>query len=101
MPRIFFPNIPLTLSRPLTLEAAQGAQELVFKTIPAVGKVQIKTFLESVYGLEVAKVHTVNYEGKLKRQMNPKAGRGPYYRKPDWKKVYVVLENPINLEGKK
>mmetsp|Transcript_20631 Transcript_20631/g.24783 ORF Transcript_20631/g.24783 Transcript_20631/m.24783 type:complete len:115 (-) Transcript_20631:723-1067(-) len=94
MPKIYFPNIPLILKRPATLAAAQGAQELVFKTVPSVGKVQIKRFLQSVYDLDVMKVHTINYEGKKKRdRLNPMLSR----RDPDWKQVYVVLANPIDL----
>mmetsp|Transcript_2967 Transcript_2967/g.6168 ORF Transcript_2967/g.6168 Transcript_2967/m.6168 type:complete len:102 (+) Transcript_2967:100-405(+) len=93
MPRIYFPKIPLILQSPASLEAAQGAKELVFRTIPSVGKIELRKFLESVYQLDVAKVHTLNYEGKKK--MDRKTGR--FHRKPDWKKAYVVLNEPINL----
>lgn len=44
-------------------------------------QVQIKQFLERVYGLRVASVQTVNYDGKKKRR---KTG---FFKKPDYKKV--------------
>ena len=44
-------------------------------------QIEIKRFLESVYGLKVEKVHTVSYEGKRKRR---KQG---FFREIDYKKV--------------
>jgi ribosomal protein L23 len=57
-------------------------------------QIELKRFLESVYQFDVAKVHTLNYEGKKK--MDRKTGK--MHRKPDWKKAYVMLNQPINLE---
>jgi large subunit ribosomal protein L23 len=51
-------------------------------------QVEIKSFLERVHGLSVESVRTLNYEGKKKRS---KQG---YYRRPDYKKVYVTLKEP-------
>eukprot|EP01018_Ginkgo_biloba_P030637 Gb_21547 [translate_table: standard] len=55
------------------------------------GIVEIKRILESLYGLEVEKVHTLNMEGKKKRR------GGIVYAKPDYKKAYVTLKHPISL----
>lgn len=44
-------------------------------------QVEIKRFLESVYGLKVEDVRTINYEGKRKRR---KTG---FFREIDYKKV--------------
>ncbi len=44
-------------------------------------QIEIKRFLESVYGLKVEDVRTTNYEGKRKRR---KTG---FYREIDYKKV--------------
>lgn len=44
-------------------------------------QIEIKRFLESVYGLKVEAVHTVSYEGKRKRR---KQG---FFRESDYKKV--------------
>ncbi len=44
-------------------------------------QIEIKQFLERVYGLKVAAIQTVNYEGKKKRR---KTG---YFLRPGYKKV--------------
>lgn len=49
---------------------------------------EVKTFLQSVYGLEVAAVRSLNVEGKKKRS---KKG---FYRRADYKKVFVELKEP-------
>eukprot|EP00249_Psilotum_nudum_P004071 c17598_g1_i2 orf=167-439(+) len=54
--------------------------------------IEIKRVLESVYGLEVAKVNTLNMDGKRRRLPG-----GWLLKKPDYKKAYVVLRNPISL----
>jgi ribosomal protein L23 len=56
-------------------------------------QVQIKNFLGAVYGLNIKVVHTVNHEGKKK--FNKQTRR--WYRKPDWKKAWVYLNDPINV----
>ena len=56
---------------------------------------QIRTYAASlatslgaqVHGIEVLRVDTANYEGKKKRNLE----RGTWFRKPDYKKVYVTL----------
>ncbi len=48
-------------------------------------QVQIKQFLERVYGLKVTSVHTVNYEGKKKRR---KTG---YFLTSTYKKASTAL----------
>lgn len=85
------PNFPLTL---LPLSEAQRQafskgllSKLTFRTVPSVNKAEIKAFLESVYGLSVARVSTCNYEGPKKRSKS-----GHFYRKPDYKKAFVVLK---------
>jgi large subunit ribosomal protein L23 len=45
---------------------------------------EIKAFLESVYGLRVESVRTLNYEGRKKR------GKGGFFRRPDYKKAVRV-----------
>ncbi|MBR1624876.1 MAG: 50S ribosomal protein L23 [Clostridia bacterium] len=48
-------------------------------------KFEIKAAVEQAFGVKVAKVNTVNYDGKLKR-MGRNEGRRPSY-----KKAYVKL----------
>jgi ribosomal protein L23 len=52
--------------------------------LPA-AQAEIRAFLESVYGLRVGVVRTLNVEGKKKRQ------KGGHYRRADFKKAYVSL----------
>ena len=46
---------------------------------------EIRQYLERVYNLNIASVRTLNVEGKKKR------GKHGFYRRPDYKKVYVTL----------
>ncbi|KAK9828682.1 hypothetical protein WJX72_001510 [[Myrmecia] bisecta] len=94
----YFANLPLKL-QPLK-EAEQKAYEstgfisrLVFRTIPSANKLEIKSMLERLYGLNVREVRTANYEGRKKRS---KSG---FFRRPDFKKAYVFLQPPAK-EGK-
>ena len=49
---------------------------------------EVKAFLEKAHGLAIESVRTLNVEGKKKRS---KTG---YYRRADYKKVYVTLKEP-------
>lgn len=56
-------------------------------------QMEIKAFLEAVYGMEVERVSTINYQGKKKLVMSVK--RRPYFKRlSDWKKAYVIFKNP-------
>ncbi|PSC70457.1 50S ribosomal L23 [Micractinium conductrix] len=88
----YLPNLrlqlqPLSEAQQAIFERTGFLRELVFKTAPSVSKPEIKAFLESVYGLNVAKVNTLNVEGKKKR------GKHGFFRRPDFKKAFVTL-NP-------
>eukprot|EP00850_Spirogloea_muscicola_P000337 SM000001S04739 [mRNA] locus=s1:1899349:1900509:- [translate_table: standard] len=61
------------------------------RSAPSAMQIEIRRVLEAVYGLEVEAVATANYEGKKKR------GKAGFYRRPDWKKAYVTLRNPVSL----
>ncbi|KAJ7514310.1 hypothetical protein O6H91_23G038400 [Diphasiastrum complanatum] len=87
---IYFANIPLRLVLPDTLD---NIKEVAFRTVPRATKIEIKRVLESVYGLEVEKVNTLNMDGKKK--MNRR--KGFFYREPAYKKAYVILKNPVTL----
>ncbi len=49
-------------------------------------QLEIKQFLERVYGLRVAAIQTLNYEGKKKRRKTGKR-TSAYFRGTDYKKV--------------
>lgn len=61
------------------------AKKYVFVVDPRADKTQIKTAVEEAFGVKVAKVNTVNVNGKFKRQ-----GRSEGYTSA-YKKAYVTL----------
>lgn len=54
-------------------------------------QIEIKRVLESLYGFEVEKVQTLNMQGKKKKR------GGLLIAKPDYKKAYVTLKNPLSI----
>ncbi len=49
-------------------------------------KIEIAKACEEIFGVKVAKVNTLNMQGKVKRM-----GRYPEGRRPQWKKAMVTL----------
>ena len=49
-------------------------------------KIEIAKACEEIFGVKVAKVNTLNMQGKVKRM-----GRYPEGRRPSWKKAMVTL----------
>ena len=72
----------------ITEQSMEGADEkkYVFEVAKDANKVEIAKAVEEIFGVKVAKVNTINYDGKAKRLG---AGR-PGHRK-SWKKAYVQL----------
>ena len=70
--------------------------QYVFRVHPDSTKGQIKQAVKNLFKVEVEKVRTANFTGKLRRLA---AGR-PQGRRPDWKKAIVTLKRgqQINLE---
>lgn len=60
-------------------------QVLTFKVERKATKTDIKGAIEEIFNVKVAKVHTVNYEGKIKRRGRIEGRRASY------KKAYVTL----------
>ncbi|XP_057957185.1 uncharacterized protein LOC131150475 [Malania oleifera] len=81
-----FVDLPMKLLMPPSVD---NVKEISFKTIPSVTKVEIKHFLESMYGFEVEKVRTLNMQGKRKRRGSRVVAR------PNYKKAYVTLKKPL------
>ena len=79
--------------KPIVTEKATGLSEKLnrytFCVSPDANKYQIKSLIEDLYGVKVASVNTMNYEGKRKQRYT-KAGliRG---KKPSFKKAIVTL----------
>lgn len=51
-----------------------------FKVLPSATKTQIKSAVEEIFGVKVAKVNTANVQGKVKRQGRT-VGRTAAYKK--------------------
>ncbi|KAI4317264.1 hypothetical protein L6164_025150 [Bauhinia variegata] len=83
-----FANLPIKLLMPSSFT---NINEIALKTIPSASKIEIKRVLESLYGFEVEKVRTLNMEGKKKKY------GGLLFAKPDYKKAYVTLKNPLSI----
>jgi large subunit ribosomal protein L23 len=60
-------------------------QVLTFKVARKATKTDIKGAIEEIFNVKVARVHTVNYEGKVKRRGRVEGRRASY------KKAYVTL----------
>jgi large subunit ribosomal protein L23 len=77
------------LIRPVVTEKSTYLQETentyVFEVGRSANKHQIKSAIESVFGVSVADVRTLNVRGKFKR-----FGRF-YGKRSNWKKAYVRL----------
>lgn len=74
--------------KPLITEKTMDMQQqkkYVFIVDRKANKTEIKNALESIFGVKVAKVNTINVRGKVKRM-----GRFEGKR-PDWKKAIVTL----------
>lgn len=85
---IHFANLPIKLLMPSSFT---NIKEIALKTIPSASKIEIKRVLESLYGFDVEKVHTLNMEGKKKKR------GGLLIAKPDYKKAYVTLRTPLSV----
>ncbi|KAK1432392.1 hypothetical protein QVD17_09288 [Tagetes erecta] len=83
-----FANIPIKLLMPTSFS---NITEIALKTIPSASKIEIKRVLESLYGFEVDEVRTLNMDGKKKKR------GGILIAKPDYKKAYVTLRNPLSI----
>ena len=74
---------PIITERSMTSVAEK---KYVFEVAPNAGKIEIKKAVEEIFGVKVAKVNTLNMQGKAKR-----LGRYPAGRRASWKKAMVTL----------
>ena len=75
--------------RPIITERSMASvadKKYVFEVAPTAGKIEIKKAIEEIFGVKVAKVNTLNMQGKMKRM-----GYRPAGRRPSWKKAMVTL----------
>jgi large subunit ribosomal protein L23 len=62
------------------------AQVLTFRVNRKADKEEIRGAVEEIFGVKVAKVRTVQYEGKMKKRGRHEG------RRASWKKAYVTLK---------
>ena len=75
--------------RPVITEHSYDAMEnnvYTFEVAKSANKIEIAKAVEQIFGVKVAKVNTLNMQGKLKRM-----GARPAGRRPSWKKAMVKL----------
>ena len=79
---------PIITEKSMKVETDRQGNEIkkyTFEVPKTVNKLEIKYAVEEVFGVKVAKVNTMNYDGKLKRM-------GRYEgRRAAWKKAIVTL----------
>ena len=89
-------NVYDIIIRPIITERSMvdvANKKYVFEVAKDAGKVEIKNAVETAFGVKVAKVNTLNMQGKEKR-----TGRYPAGRRPSWKKAMVTLAEGETIE---
>ena len=80
---------PIITEKSMRVETDRQGNEIkkyTFEVPKTVNKLEIKYAVEEVFGVKVAKVNTMNYEGKLKRMGRTEG------RRASWKKAIVTLK---------
>ena len=85
------------IKRPIISEQSMEQTEMkryTFEVAKTANKIEIAKAVEEIFGVKVAKVNTLNMQGKLKRM-----GAQPAGRRKSWKKAMVTLtEDSKNIE---
>ena len=77
------------IKRPIITEQAMAEtadKKYTFEVAKSANKIEIAKAVEEIFGVKVAKVNTLNMQGKVKR-----TGRFPEGRRASWKKAMVTL----------
>ena len=89
-------NLRDVIRRPLLTEKSTVLREqlnqVMFEVDRRSNKVEIRKAVESIFGVKVLEVRTLNFEGKRRR-----AGRN-MTKRSDWKKAYVTLAPGQKME---
>ncbi|HVE58999.1 MAG TPA: 50S ribosomal protein L23 [Pyrinomonadaceae bacterium] len=82
---------PVVTEKSVLLKEASSeegdAQVLTFRVDRKADKNEIRSAVEEIFGVKVAKVRTVQYEGKMKKRGRHEG------RRASWKKAYVTLKS--------
>ncbi|KAJ3107230.1 hypothetical protein HDU97_004650 [Phlyctochytrium planicorne] len=81
--KLFFPNITFKLVR-----SSLPPHQAVFRVPPAMNKLDMKSLLTSLYGIEVLDVRTMNYLGRRHRDR-----KGQHTTSAAFKKVIVTMKD--------
>ena len=87
------------VKRPVITEESQiqttKGPQYTFSVLPAANKNQIREAIESIFPeVKVVRVNTMNYDGKIKRQL----GSRKVGRRAKWKKAIVTLRAGDSIE---
>ena len=77
------------IKRPIITEQsmeAAAAKKYTFEVAKTANKIEVAKAIEEIFGVKVAKVNTLNVQGKMKR-----LGAQPAGRRASWKKAIVTL----------
>ena len=77
------------IKRPIITEQSMDMAEMkryTFEVAKSANKIEIAKAVEEIFNVKVAKVNTLNMQGKEKR-----TGAYPKGRRPSWKKAMVTL----------
>merc|ERR1712028_298971 len=69
----------------------------VFRVVPSMKKPQIKEYLTAIYGMDVVKVNTANYDGK--KYFVSQDNKMKWFKRNDWKKAVVTYNKPEKPEA--
>ena len=70
----------------------RAKNQVVFEVLRGANKIQIKTAIQTLFGVKVESVNTMIYRGKDRRM-----GRG-YAKMQNWKKAVVTLKEGENID---
>ena len=87
------------IQAPVYTEKADRLREAdnwyTFRVHPAANKIQIRSAVESLFGVKVRRVRVIRMKPKPRGRMWRRGRRGS---KPGWKKAYVQLEPGQNID---
>lgn len=92
--KVYFPQIPLIVKPFGNQVATKGT--ITFKTRPNQSKVEIRNYLEKVYGVGVIKVNTMNYQPRYK--FHHVHQNKVYAKRKQYKKAVVTVDNTYYLD---
>ncbi|MDT8446219.1 MAG: 50S ribosomal protein L23 [bacterium] len=70
----------------------EDQNKVVFKVAREANKVELKKAIESIFGVTVENIQTINVKGKIKR-VGTRSGK-----RADWKKAIVTLKEGDSIE---